>query len=233
MLETILNIITIFSSFCVTDRIINHFTNLQGIYYLIHSVHNGIVVYLTMGEVFNSVFDFNSIANSEKNLLALSYVFALHLYHIAIYKTKFRYDDWLHHILMIGVALPIGWYVDSKSLLGYSLFFTTGLPGGIDYILLFLVRNNWLDKNIEKEINSTLNIWIRSPGCISHAILTLAYTSTQNSVSFFDWFLSFVVACLTFWNGQYFMRQVVENNVLIKSNLLQNNNSNYIVLKNL
>ena len=45
-----------------------------------------------------------------------------------------------HHILMIGIALPIGWFVDSKSLLGYSLFFTTGLPGGIDYFLLFLVE---------------------------------------------------------------------------------------------
>jgi ABC-type uncharacterized transport system permease subunit len=28
------------------------------------------------------------------------------------------------------------------------------------------------------------------------------------------WWYGIIVAALTFWNGQYFMRQVVENNVL-------------------
>jgi hypothetical protein len=152
--------------------------------------------------------------------MAMDFVFALHLYHIALYWRKFRFDDWLHHILMIGVALPIGAYVDSKSLLGYSLFFTTGLPGGIDYFLLFLTRNNWLNKNYEKNINSWLNTWIRSPGCISHATLSLVLTHSECLQYSLDWWLGVCVSFLTYWNGQYFMKQVVENNIIIKNNLM-------------
>jgi hypothetical protein len=214
MFFELVNISIIFSSFCLIDRALTSFTKLDGIYYLLHSIHNGVIVYLTGQEVVNSLFDFNYVLSSPKNMLALEFVFALHLYHLAIYWRKFRFDDWLHHILMVGIALPIGWIVDSKSLLGYSLFFTTGLPGGIDYILLFLNRNNLVNRNTEKSINAWLNTWIRSPGCISHATLTLVMASLQITRFSLDWWAALVVACLTFWNGQYFMRQVIENNAL-------------------
>jgi hypothetical protein len=208
------NISIIFSSFCLIDRALSRFTKLDGIYYLLHFLHNGVIVYLTGNEVINSLADFSYILTSPKNILALEFVFALHLYHLAIYYPKFRMDDWLHHILMVGIALPIGWIVESRSLLGYSLFFTTGLPGGIDYLLLFLHRNNMVSRNIEKSINAWLNTWIRSPGCISHATLTLAFTSLQSIKFSLEWWGAVLVAFLTFWNGQYFMRQVVENNSL-------------------
>ena len=157
---------------------------------------------MTADEVLYSLTDFSYIQESKKNLLALEYVFALHIYHLALYWRKFRMDDWLHHILMIGIALPIGWIADSKSLLGYGLFFTTGLPGGIDY---------------GKGINAWLNTWIRSPGCISHATLTLALISLNTTRFSFEWLLGIIVASLTFWNGQYFMRQIVENNALTQT----------------
>jgi len=52
----------------------------------------------------------------------------------------------LHHILMILVALPISFLAKTGSLLGHSLFYTTGLPGGIDYLMLVLVRNGIINK---------------------------------------------------------------------------------------
>jgi hypothetical protein len=216
MLTELTAISIIFSSFCLTDRLLTKYTKLDGIYYLLHFVHNGIIVYLTSNEVVNTLFNFESIFTSTKNVESLQFVFALHFYHIALYWRKFRLDDWLHHILMIGIALPIGSFVESRSLMGYNLFFTTGLPGGIDYFLLFLTRNNWLDKQYEKEINAWLNTWIRSPGCISHTVLTLAYSSIVTPIYSTNWWLSIVVAGLTFWNGQYFMRQIVENNAILK-----------------
>jgi hypothetical protein len=112
-------------------------------------------------------------------------------------------DDWLHHVLMIGVAIPIGVAINSNTLMGFSLFFTTGLPGGIDYALLFLVRNNVLESMTEKRINRFCNVWIRSPGCIAHAILTLVF-ALKNEYS-----LALIPSALTFWNGQYFMEKVV------------------------
>ena len=214
MISELTNIGIIFSSFCILDRSLNYFTSLDGIYYLLHSLHNGVIIYLTGQEVFNTLTDFNYIHSSSKNMLALECVFALHLYHLAVYWRKFRMDDWLHHILMIGIALPIGWITNSKSLLGYSLFFTTGLPGGIDYALLFLNRNNWLNRNTEKAINAWLNTWIRSPGCISHATLTLMLISVDTIMFSYMWWYGIIAATLTFWNGQYFMRQIIENNIL-------------------
>jgi hypothetical protein len=217
MLSEITNISIIFSTFCIIDRALSRYTKLDGIYYILHFIHNSIIVYLTADEVLYSLTDFSYIQESKKNLLALEFVFALHIYHLALYWHKFRMDDWLHHILMIGIALPIGWIADSKSLLGYGLFFTTGLPGGIDYGLLFLTRNNLLDKKYEKGINAWLNTWIRSPGCISHATLTMALISLNNTRFSLEWLLGIIVASLTFWNGQYFMRQIVENNALTQT----------------
>jgi hypothetical protein len=210
------NISIIFSTFCLLDRIITHYTRLNGTYYLIHSIHNGIVVYLTTNEVLNSLTDFNYVLDSPKNMLALEYVFALHFYHLVLYWPKFRMDDWLHHILMIGIALPIGWLADSRSLLGYNLFFTTGFPGGIDYFLLFLTRNDLISKIVEKRVNAWINTWIRSPGCISQLTLTLVYISLSTYKFSTEWWYGIITGALTFWNGQYFMRQIVENNALTK-----------------
>jgi len=216
MYSILLNTLLIFSGFCTADRLITRYTPLDGIYYFIHSVHNAAIVYLTSNEVVSTITNFKNIASMPKNELALEFVFALHFYHIALYWRKFRYDDWLHHALMIGIALPIGTLTDSKSLLGYSLFFTTGLPGGIDYFMLFLVRNGWLRRETEKRINSALNVWIRSPGCVSHAGLTFVLVFMTMPLYSLQWFGGILCGLLTFWNGQYFMRQVVENNVLVQ-----------------
>jgi hypothetical protein len=211
MLTQIYEVFKIFGCFCLADRLLTNLTNLEGIYYLLHTLHNYMIVQLTYDEVYYSLTDFNYVQTSEKNIVALQFVFALHFYHLAIYWRKFRFDDWIHHILMIGIALPIGAFAESRSLLGYSLFFTTGLPGGIDYFLLFLTRNDWLDKSTEKKVNTWLNTWIRSPGCISHATLTLLLISLQCQKYTFDWWLGIIAASLTFWNGQYFARQIIEN----------------------
>jgi hypothetical protein len=208
------NISILCTTFCLLDKGLSKYTPLDGIYYLIHSLHNLAIVILTEDEVVKSLTDFNYVLSSPKNLLALEFVFALHIYHVILYWEKFRYDDWLHHILMIGIGLPIGWITESNSLLGYSLFFTTGLPGGIDYFLLFLSRNYWVSRETEKKVNAYLNTWIRSPGCISHATLSLLLISTKLTTFSTDWFLGLIALGLTFWNGQYFMRQVVENNIL-------------------
>lgn len=210
----IANISILCTTFCLIDKGLSRYTPLDGIYYLIHSLHNAAIVFLTEEEVYKSLTDFSYVQNSPKNLLALECVFALHFYHLIMYWKKFRYDDWLHHILMIGIALPIGWITESNSLLGYSLFFTTGLPGGIDYFLLFLTRNYWITRETEKKVNAYLNTWIRSPGCISHATLSLLLISAKTSKYSVDWYLGIIASILTFWNGQYFMRQVVENNIL-------------------
>ena len=206
------NIGSIFGTFCILDDILTKYTRIQGVYYLMHALHNVLIVKATLPDVIHTWTNFGGLY--PQNMYALELVFALHFYHVCMHWRKFRMDDWLHHILMIGIALPIGGYFESGSLLGYSLFFTTGLPGGIDYVLLFLVRNNLLERSTEKRVNAWLNVWIRSPGCASTAGYAICYAYlASSSYSMMRW-AAIVTALLNYWNGQYFMRQIVENNIL-------------------
>jgi hypothetical protein len=202
------------SGFYIADSAVE-ILSLKSPYYLIHSVHNAYIVWITGKDVLQTFTNFAELPYLYKpNYQAAAVVAALHVYHILLYRKKFRLDDWLHHILMIFVALPIGVCTPSSTLLGYSLFFSTGLPGGIDYALLFMNRNGWLSAGIEKRVNRWLNVWIRSPGCASHAALSVVYALRWSGSVQFDMVTTVCMllpAILMYWNGQYFMEQVVAN----------------------
>jgi len=193
--------------FCILDSLITAL-RYDGVYYAVHALHNTAIVYLTAPDVYHTLTDFQNIGSYGLNYAAMELVFALHIYHCVYYFKKLRFDDWLHHGLMIGIALPIGGLVPAGTLLGYSLFFTTGLPGGIDYTLLFLTRNNYLERDTEKRINVFLNTWIRSPGCMSLATFIIAYLN-RIEFSMVVFFSAILTAGLNYWNGQYFMAQIL------------------------
>lgn len=214
MLTDIINIIFIdivyyTSIFCITDYVIKH-TGARNPYYLIHSFHNALIVLYTYTDIINTFTDFQSLPHYYPNYNASALCFALHIYHIIMYYTTFRFDDWLHHIIMIAIALPIGIILPSSTLLGFSLFFTTGLPGCIDYMLLYLVRNGEVLRTTEKRINTWLNVWIRAPGCVAHATVTFIYLLTFGThLSPFVFWLACIPPLTNYWNGMYFMQQVV------------------------
>jgi hypothetical protein len=201
------------ATFSFLDRLLTR-CNMDGVYYAVHTVHNAAIVYLTIPDVIHTFLHFRQIHIFLTNYQAIYLCYGLHFYHCLLYWRKFRFDDWLHHILMIAVALPIGTFLEAHTLTGVSLFFTTGLPGGIDYALLCGVRNGWIDRMTEKKVNRALNVWIRSPGCAAHAAFTLAYLFSTPEFRLLGWsspsaVLGIVPALLVYWNGQYFMGQVV------------------------
>ena len=64
----------------------------------------------------------------------------------------------------------------------------------------------------EKKINSWINLWIRCPGCTSHAVLTLLVYNIYNKTllsSDFERFGYIFTAAITYWNGIYFMNKVI------------------------
>ena len=210
----LISLISYFVGFCTLDRLLTY-VGFQGVYYAVHSLHNAAIVYYTVHDVYNTITDFHNLSLYPVNMTAPIICFALHFYHIALYYNKFRFDDWLHHILMIFVALPLGIILPAATLTGYSLFFTTGLPGFIDYALLFGVRNRWVDKLTEKGVNSAVNVWIRSPGCVSqmaYAMAHMIYMKESTTIKV----LGLIPAVLTGWNGQYFMKQIIIDNTVHK-----------------
>ena len=84
---------------------------IKGKYYFLHFINNMMVVYYTIFDVFNVYLDLD-------------------------YYNKLRFDDWLHHILMIFILAPLSVFLNAGCLINHALFFLTGLPGGIDYLLL-------------------------------------------------------------------------------------------------
>jgi hypothetical protein len=126
----------------------------------------------------------------------------------------------------MGAALSTAHQFHTGRLINYSLFFTTGLPGMIDYFLLFLVKNNKIQFIVEKKINSWINLWIRCPGCTSHAVLTILVYNIYNKTlltSDFERFGYTFTAIITLWNGIYFMNKVIVsyNNAINNKNITQ------------
>jgi len=187
---------------------------IKGKYYFLHFINNMMVVYFTIGDVFNVYIDLDYYINIPLNFAPLIITISLHLYHIILYYNKLRFDDWLHHILMIFILAPLSVFLKAGSLINHALFFLTGLPGGIDYLLLFLNRNHLISKIFEKKINCFLNLYIRCPGCIAHTvlgILTISKKIQNEHLNLFHIVLAFIACSITYWNGIYFMNQVVQN----------------------
>jgi hypothetical protein len=183
----------------------------NGKYYLIHGFNNALIVYLTYNDVVSVFTDFDTVLTSNVTVLPSIITYSLHFYHVFSYCKKFTPDDWLHHTLM-GLALAAAHLFNTGRLINYSLFFTTGLPGMIDYFLIFFVKNNMLTSIIEKRLNNYINLWLRSPGCISHAVLTLlVYNIYKNTLlnGYFEQLGYIFTSVITYWNGIYFMNKVV------------------------
>lgn len=186
----------------------------KGRYYIVHSLANACITALSIQDVISIYKNpYASMDDSSTALWSSSITYSVHFYHFASYYKTFRFDDWLHHILMIFVALPLAGYFGSLKLLSHSLFYTTGLPGMIDYALLFLVRNNKIQRFTEKSVNRLLNIVIRCPGCVIHSYLTLILV--QEVTNPVEQYIGTITGLLVYWNGIYFMDQVVGNYYIV------------------
>lgn len=194
--------------FYLIDRAIL-LARLQKPYYAVHVLHNIGIVALTATDLVRSVSQFYEIAYLPFNWPAVCLCYALHFYHCFAYWRSFHLDDWLHHILMIGVAMPLGSTVAAGPLMGFSLFFTTGLPGAISYTMLFAEKNGWITRSTSKRWNAAANVWIRAPGCSAQAALTLATLLSNRTTTTWELGVGLCTAGLNYWNGQYFMQQVV------------------------
>ena len=210
MIINIINFFIFFSLYYLIDYLLG---NTKGKYYLVHFINNMIITYYTFYDLYITYFNFNNLLDKKLDYIPTIITMSLHIYHIVAYFNKLVFDDWLHHILMIFIALPIGIYINCGSLLGHSLFYLTGLPGGINYLLLFLTRNNLLDRITQKKYNTIINLWLRSPGCIIQS--GLCFIVFVNNYEKFDNIFKIICAILgvilPFWNGVYFMNQVVSN----------------------
>ena len=178
-------------------------------WFALHVVGNACVIYYTWSDfkhlMSNPISAFGRIPHYE----ALNITVAIHFYHALFFKNLVAID-WVHHILMISIAIE-SYFCPSAIIIVTNglLFFLNGLPGCLDYLLLILVKYDLIRPIREKELNSYLNIWIRSPGVIIgtyNMYLTTVYTKYDPNQ-----FTSTLIIIILIWNAQYFTYRVIGN----------------------
>lgn len=111
-----------------------------------------------------------------------------------------QWIDWLHHILMVAVGAPLLITGEVGPLMNFNNFWMCGVPGGIDYCLLFCVKSGWMRPLSEKRVNAGINVWVRAPFLVCTGTLVFVQTFVQTSdhvpayVRFTRYFLM-VLAC--------------------------------------
>jgi hypothetical protein len=109
---------------------------------------------------------------------------------------------------MASFGIPLKQSIGAS--LGVSIFFLSGLPGGIDYVMLCLVYHGKMQKATEKRIFASINVWLRAPGTIW--FMCLAFMSWREGKVFYvpSW-LGWTIALLHLYNGEYYSMIAVES----------------------
>jgi hypothetical protein len=140
------------------------------------------------------------------------YVFMFHVYHVLLMKGNIAADEWLHHIKVFMLCPVLA--LNCSNLCDLGMFFMTGLPGGITYLLLSLKNLKLIAPKTEKYVSKHLNMWIRAPGCIiTSYIIYINYKSGNfGKVAGFNKFGVYLAMFGTVWNGMYFASTIIESN---------------------
>ncbi len=187
---------------------------------------------LNMFCVYNCASSVYSLMNNPLHLVKVPntmavYVFLFHLYHILLCGNKIKSDELMHHCWVFTIC-PL-MCINYINLSNMGMFFLTGLPGGITYLLLSLKNMHFIKDITEKRISKHLNMWIRAPGCVlTSYIIYLNYVNDKfGKLSGFYKFGVYLCMVGTLVNGMYFASTIIESHGITKHKL-QNEKKNHI-----
>ena len=117
--------------------------------------------------------------------------------------------DYFHHLLFVpALGLP-GQMLLWGAVEPGGACFISGLPGGISYFMLGLIKLGKMDAMLEKRITANLNCWLRVPGILlSSFVVYQAILYGKHSVPMWPAVLQVV---LPFYNSLFYCKQAVAN----------------------
>eukprot|EP01062_Namystynia_karyoxenos_P016293 TRINITY_DN15940_c0_g5_i1.p1 TRINITY_DN15940_c0_g5~~TRINITY_DN15940_c0_g5_i1.p1 ORF type:complete len:308 (+),score=81.78 TRINITY_DN15940_c0_g5_i1:78-926(+) len=186
----------------------------KGHWFMLHAIANAWVVVLSVPDVWYTLRDpvmgLSPRSCDDRPLacndVATCTIWAVHLYHILAY-SKLPWDDWFHHLVFCGTIIPMHFMWSWGVWANVLSFFISGLPGGIDYFLLAMVKVGKMDPLTEKKLNVNLNMWIRSPGLVLTVVLNyVSYLYTDHDIPPYPIIIGMAVIL---FNGQYYAERVV------------------------
>ena len=180
-------------------------------WFVLHATANFIVAGLSLPDALTSVRDPRAACEGDYSVVPIYMVAVLHAYHLLVFKNVGR-DEWIHHIVFVGIICAAGFVFKPGPLQNLLAFFICGLPGGMDYVMLTLVKLKQLPREQEKEWNARINVWIRSPGlCCTAFVIYTAMLYSSNTPCSSNPLLTLAVCGVIILNGQYYMQVVVGN----------------------
>jgi hypothetical protein len=188
-------------------------------WYLIHAVTNAVICALIAPDILALIRSpLAGLSADYTSDVPLAISVSLHLYHCASQAHKLTAVDWAHHLggnmLVCALAFPFRY----GPLLSWGILFVCGLPGGLDYACLFLVKCGIMTRLQEKRINRQLNMWVRLPGIVS--FLPLSYVCWSTGACYVPWPILCVQSLLNLVNGVYFADRVVANAAVVEFKLI-------------
>ena len=188
-----------------------------GRYFALHTAINMVCVAFTWRDAilalsFANPFDSNSCVlpgTPCANKLSMDLTMGIHLWHSLAYALK--PIDWIHHLPAHAVC-AIGIFLAWGPVLNLSIIVLMGIPGGIDYALLTATKLGLLHPSVEKNLNQSLNVWLRCPVTTLSAYLMFFgallhpehFAGTAHRVG------HALIGVHHFWNGNFFMYRTVD-----------------------
>jgi len=197
----------------ISDKFLCFVINNKARWFQLHFIANMLISYLTYSNVIDIISypQHSHLALMPHENFAGSMALSIHVYHCLFFPlTKI---DIIHHISSVFLSIPINLIYNVKTLHMFY-FFLTGLPGGLDYLSLTLLKNNKIHYLTQKNFSSKQNVFIRIPGGI--ICCYLMYYSTQFLHSLPELICAYLMIIIIFFNVTMFGKMAIENYAIRK-----------------
>ena len=183
-------------------------------WFQLHSLINGIIVYIIFDDIFG--FFINPLSNIREinSKIDNYFIMFLHIYHLFIVN-NLTFMDYFHHILFVGLGVMPSILYYNSNLVRLAWFPTCGLPGFTEYFMLALVKHGKLESIKQKRYNSYIYNYLRYPLTIYGP--TITYVAYKNNLlpetnPYMLLYFNFIL----FFNGSFYNKVTVENYILHK-----------------
>jgi hypothetical protein len=198
--------------FIIIDKLFLFSVRKSAKWFLLHFIGNMIIVLYATNDLINAIYDPLHALLGNYTLEPTIFAIVLHIHHLFFY-TNISFDDIIHHfgfVLTLGLIAMLWSWGPATNVM---LFFMCGLPGGLDYLLLALVKLELIESITEKKLNTYINLYIRSPGILFTVFLLYIYVIENYNVNHhYDVapiYIIIIAFILMFINAQYYLGRVV------------------------
>jgi len=178
-------------------------------FFTIHFLVNMVVCYLAVPDTLWVLAHPVEWRASEN--LGHALVMAVHIFHVLFYYDSLTTMDYVHHGVSVGLVGSMGYLFLWGAGLHAMDFFICGLPGGLDYGMLALVKMGAMRKITNKRVNKWLNIAVRWPGILLVCYIMVVTKLNMGDSAPVGWLPIWLVLFLHGGNGLYFAARVVTN----------------------